>query len=74
MRMAQKNRNYEQLFARMQEIVATLEAGDLALDRALALYEEGVGVAAACQKLLDEASLRVQQLQVRLPGGEALEE
>jgi exodeoxyribonuclease VII small subunit len=47
----------------MQAIVARLEAGDLPLDEALALYEEGVTVAAACQRLLDEAELRVQELQ-----------
>ncbi|GAB4109325.1 MAG: exodeoxyribonuclease VII small subunit [Roseiflexaceae bacterium] len=54
---------YEALFARMQEIVALLEAGDRPLDETLTLYEEGVAVAAACQQLLDAAALRVQRLQ-----------
>jgi len=53
---------YESLYARMQAIVARLEAGQLPLDEALALYEEGVAVAAACQRLLDHAELRVQDL------------
>jgi exodeoxyribonuclease VII small subunit len=53
---------YESLYARMQAIVARLEAGELPLDEALALYEEGVIVAAACQRLLDEAELRIQEL------------
>jgi exodeoxyribonuclease VII small subunit len=53
---------YESLYARMQAIVARLEAGQLPLDEALALYEEGVAVAAACQRLLDEAELRIQEL------------
>ena len=57
---------YEALYARMQAIVARLEAGELPLAEALALYEEGVTVAAACQRLLDEAELRVQELH---PGG-----
>jgi exodeoxyribonuclease VII small subunit len=56
--------SYESLYARMQAIVARLEAGELPLEEALALYEEGVEVAAACQRLLDEADLRVQQLQI----------
>jgi exodeoxyribonuclease VII small subunit len=59
--------SYEALFARMQQIVATLEAGELPLDQALALYEEGVRVAAACQQLLDDAVLRVQELQSGSP-------
>jgi exodeoxyribonuclease VII small subunit len=53
---------YESLYARMQAIVARLEAGQLPLAEALALYEEGVAVAAACQRLLDDADLRVQEL------------
>lgn len=57
--------SYEALFERLQEIVAQLEAGDLALEDSLALYEEGVGVANACQRLLDDATLRIQQLQDR---------
>jgi exodeoxyribonuclease VII small subunit len=57
---------YETLYARLQAIVARLEAGELPLAEALALYEEGVAVAAACQRLLDEAELRIQELQ---PGG-----
>lgn len=61
---------YEALYARIQEIVARLETGDLPLEESLALYEEGVAVAAACQQLLDDAALRVQRLQ----GGLLIEE
>jgi exodeoxyribonuclease VII small subunit len=55
---------YETRYARLQEVVAQLEAGDLALDETLKLYEEGVHLAAECQALLDAAELRVQQLHV----------
>jgi len=55
--------SYETLYARMQAIVAQLESGDLPLAEAMTLYEEGVSVAAACQRILDEAELRVQVLQ-----------
>lgn len=58
---------YEVLYSRMQTIVAQLEAGELPLAEALTLYEEGMTVAAACQHLLDEAELRIQELQ---PGGQ----
>ena len=55
---------YEALYARMQAIVARLEAGELPLEEAMKLYEEGVTVAAACQQLLDQAELRIQELQI----------
>ena len=63
MKKPNDNQTYEALYARMQAIVARLEAGELPLEEALALYEEGVAVAAACQQLLDQAELRVQELQ-----------
>lgn len=59
--------SYELLYARLQEIVARLEQGELPLAEALSLYEQGVGLAASCQRLLDAAELRVQQLQTGEP-------
>lgn len=61
---------YEVLFDRLQEIVSKLEAGDLPLEESLAFYEEGVAIAAACQQLLDDATLKVQQLQIGMPQSE----
>ena len=54
---------YEALYAQLQSVVARLEAGDLPLDESLKLYEQGVRLAAECQRLLDEAELRVRNLQ-----------
>jgi exodeoxyribonuclease VII small subunit len=55
--------SYEALYTRLQAIVDRLETGELPLAEALALYEEGVIVASACQQLLDTAELRIQELQ-----------
>src|SRR5688500_4595728 len=57
-----KETSYETLMARLVAVVERLEHGELPLAEALALYEEGVGLGAACQRLLDTAELRVQQL------------
>ena len=54
--------SYETLMARLVAVVERLEHGELPLAEALALYEEGVALGAACQRLLDTAELRVQQL------------
>ena len=53
---------FEAAFAQLQEIVGKLEAGDLPLDDALALFERGQRLAAYCGARLDEAELQVQQL------------
>jgi exodeoxyribonuclease VII small subunit len=63
MKTSSDTASYETLYTRLQAIVARLETGELPLAEALALYEEGVTVAAACQQLLDTAELRIQELQ-----------
>jgi len=55
---------YETLYQQLQEVVNRLEAGTLPLEDSLQLYEQGVQLATACQRLLDTAELRVEQLQV----------
>ena len=63
MKTSSDTSSYETLYTRLQAIVTRLETGELPLAEALALYEEGVAVAAACQQLLDTAELRIQELQ-----------
>ncbi|MDI6870029.1 MAG: exodeoxyribonuclease VII small subunit [Bacillota bacterium] len=54
--------SFEQAFNRLKDVVAELEQADLPLDRALALFEEGIGLSRVCKARLDEAEGRVQQL------------
>jgi exodeoxyribonuclease VII small subunit len=53
---------FEQAYAKLEEIVARLESGDLTLDESVALYERGQQLARRCGEMLDSAELRVQQL------------
>jgi exodeoxyribonuclease VII small subunit len=48
--------------ARLEEIVRKLEAQDLELDDALALFEEGVGRLRAARERLTAAELKVQKV------------
>ena len=53
---------FEALFVRLEEITALLESGDLALERSVQLYEEGMRLAERCQQLLAGVEQRVEQL------------
>ncbi len=53
---------YEQAFTELDEILQALEGGESSLEDTQALYERGVALAQRCQNLLDQAELRVQQL------------
>ena len=53
---------YEQAFAELETIVATLEGEEQPLEQALTLYERGQALAQYCAELLDKAELKVSQL------------
>jgi exodeoxyribonuclease VII small subunit len=55
--------------ARLEEIVRQLEADDVELDAALALFEEGVARLRAARERLTEAELKVQAV-LEHAGGE----
>jgi exodeoxyribonuclease VII small subunit len=53
---------FEQAYSELERITRTLEAGDLPLDSALALFEQGARLAELCDRLLHAAELRVRQI------------
>lgn len=57
--------NFEQAFEELDTIVAHLESGELSLEESVTLYERGRQLSAHCQALLDQAELRVVQLDDR---------
>jgi exodeoxyribonuclease VII small subunit len=61
-----KNKAQEQSFesslTSLEQIVANLESGDLSLERALELFEEGVALARRCQTQLGDAERKVEML------------
>ena len=60
--MKEESRNFEQSLGRLDEIVRRMERGDVPLEEALSLFEEGTALVASCTKLLDAAELKVMQL------------
>lgn len=53
---------FEQSLAELEELVETLESGDLGLEESLRKFERGVSLARDCQTALRTAELRVRQL------------
>ncbi len=72
--MAQKNavsykevknvaaKSFEKSIEELSEIVEKLERGDVSLEESLTLFEKGVKLSKACQKILDEAEKKVSVL------------
>ena len=57
-----KEPTFEQAFQELGEVVDRLEAGDLTLEEALALFARGQDLAARCAEMLDKAELRLKTL------------
>ena len=55
--------SFEQAMSRLDETVAALEAGGLALADATRLFEEGMKLARLCSEMLASAELRITRIQ-----------
>ena len=60
--MELKIKDFESALRSLEEIVAQLEGGELTLDRALELFEEGIGISRYCSAKLEEAERKVESL------------
>ena len=60
--------SFERQLKRLEEIVGELESDDIELDRALALFEEGVKNLRAATEELSKADAKLQKLVERADG------
>lgn len=67
------NASFEEKIARLEQIVRTMERGDVPLETSLKLFQEGTQLVQDCGKLLDEAELQVKKL-IIMPDGTPSEE
>ena len=55
-------KSFETSLAELEEIVARLESGDLALEASLELFEKGIKLSRECRKRLSSAERRIEVL------------
>ena len=60
--MAKQNFSFEKALEELQQIVSSLEAGNVSLDDSLGLYERGVELVRLCNRRLEEVGQRVDVL------------
>lgn len=70
--MSNQTQSFEQSIHRLEEIVKQMEQGNVSLEDALKLFEEGTGLVGQCGKLLDEAELKIVRL-MKGPDGKPVE-
>lgn len=53
---------FEEALAELDGIVRQLEAGDVELEKSIAIYERGAALKAHCESRLKSAELKVEQI------------
>lgn len=53
--------SYEEAYSRMEIILNNLEDGNISLDESLKLYEEGINLFRVCNKILEDAELKISE-------------
>lgn len=53
----------EETMQKLNKIVNELEKGDVPLEKAVELYSEGVKLSAVCKKQIDEAKIKITEVQ-----------
>ncbi len=56
----QKELKFENAIKRLEAIVEELETGEFNLDKAIEIFEEGLGLSKFCKKKLDEAQQKIE--------------
>lgn len=54
--------NFEETMAELEKTVKLLEGGEVSLDESIKLFEKGIKLSKACQKMLDAAEKKVTVL------------
>ena len=65
--------SFEDALRELEAIVTSLERGDVSLDDAIAAFERGTALKAHCQKRLEEARMKVEQIKLPADGTSAVE-
>ena len=58
-----KELSFEEALKELEEIVVNLEKGDISLDDAIKAYEKGSILKHQCEKRLNEAKLKVEEIE-----------
>lgn len=68
MKKVKQEKSFEDSFSRLEKILETLEGDDCTLEETIKLYEEGLGLTKVCYDKLNNAELRIKEINKSLKG------
>lgn len=60
--------SFERSFRRLEEIVETIERGEMNLDEVMKMYEEGIRLSRVCLEHLSQAEVKLKRLTKDIEG------
>lgn len=60
--MNHKNQTFESSMQRLEQIVRSMENGDVSLEESMKLFQEGTELVRSCEKILSDAELQVKMI------------
>ncbi len=72
--MNQENHTFEGSMTRLEQIVRSLEQGNVPLEESLKLFQEGTALVRGCTKLLDDAQMQIQKVMTGADGSPVMED
>lgn len=60
--MSKSKHSFEEDMQRLEQIVRTMEKGDISLEESIKLFKEGTELVSGCEKLLNDAELEVKKI------------
>lgn len=65
--------NFESAMQRLEQIVRTLERGDVPLEESLKLFQEGTGLVRLCGEKLNNAQMQIEKVSSGPDGNPVME-
>ena len=72
--MSKQSKSFEESMGRLEQIVRSLEQGNVPLEESLKLFQEGTELVRSCGKLLDNAELQIKKVMTAADGSPVLED
>ena len=72
--MSENTMSFEAAMQRLEQIVRSMERGDVALDESLKLFQEGTELVKFCSGQLDAAQMQIQKISVGPDGAPVMED
>lgn len=72
--MSKQSKTFEESMGRLEQIVRSLEQGNVPLEESLKLFKEGTELVQSCGKLLDKAELQIKKVMTAADGSPVMED